>query len=461
MFEGWIGEEAFRRGVRTYLDARRDGNATAEDFLGALGKASNLPVAPAFSTFLDQNGVPQLDVKLQCGAGGAKLALSQHRLAPLGTGGGGDQRWQIPVCARYGSGAATRQSCTLMTDASATLALQGSCPTFVFANPGGRGYYVASYSDALLARIAAHRAALTPPEYASLLYDMRALVRAGSLSGVQALEWVRAAGRSRDRHVVNAAIELATFIRDTLVGDAERAQFAAFVRRVFGERARALGYAPRPDESDDDQLLRRSVVRFVAPDDPKLAAEARRLAMAWIRDRAAVDPGMVDSVLVIAGQTGDAATIDAMLAEARSTSDGLDRRNLMIALFAFADPALARRGLGLLLDPAFDVRESGTALRIQQPTRSRRDATSTISSPPISTRWRGRCRATTPGYWPSYAAGLCSERDRADVEAFWRGRIANYAGGERTLTQTLEQISQCATLRKAQEKAVAAFLAKR
>ena len=67
MFEGWIGEEPFRSGVRSYLEARRDGSATSEDFLAALTQASRLPVTPAFNTFLNQNGVPQVDVRLQCG----------------------------------------------------------------------------------------------------------------------------------------------------------------------------------------------------------------------------------------------------------------------------------------------------------------------------------------------------------------------------------------------------------
>lgn len=460
MFEGWIGEEAFRRGVRRYLESRRDGNATVDDFLGALEAASNRPVTPAFSTFLDQNGVPQVEVKLQCAAGGAKLALSQHRLTPLGAAPGADQRWQIPVCVRYGRGATTRQSCTLLADKSATLPLQGGCPAFVFANAGGRGYYVADYRDELLARLAADRNMLSPPEYASLLYDMRALVRAGSLSGAQALEWVRAAGSSHDRHVVRAAIELATFVRDTLIDIAERAQFAAFVRQVFGDRARSLGYAPRRNENDDDQLLRRSVIRFVAPEDPKLAAEARRLALAWIGDRKAIDPGMVDSVLTIAAQTGDATTFDALLAEAKGTSDGLDRRNLMVALLAFTDPVLARRGLGVMLDPAFDIRESGSALWISSNSiPPRRDTHDFIAA--NFDAMAKRVSRDTPGYWPSYAAGLCSEKDRADVEAFWRDRIANYSGGERTLKQALEQIQLCAGLRAAQGQAVAAFLAKR
>jgi len=459
MFETWMGEAPFRRSIRNYLESRRDANATVDDFLAALGSGTKLPVAPAFSTFLDQNGAPQVEVELQCAPGGAKLALSQHRLAPLGSTEGAGQRWQIPVCARFGSGKTTRQSCTLLTGREGTLALPGACPTFVFANAGGRGYYVANYREDQLARLAADSKALAPAEYTSLLYDVRALVRAGSLSGAQALQWVRAAGDSRDRHVVEAAIELATFVRDTLVGDAERAQFSAFVRQVFGDRARTLGYRPRRQETDDDQLVRRALVRFVAPEDPALAAEARRLALAWIGDRKAVDPGMIDSVLLVAAQTGDQAMFDALLAEARKTPDSLERRNLMVALFAFSDPALARRGLGLLLDPDFDVRESETALVISSRAIAPRADTHAFFEANFDAI-ANRVPADAPGSWPFFAAGMCSESAGAEVDAFWRDRIARYAGGERTLKKALEQIRLCTALRATQEQSVAAFLAK-
>ena len=154
MFEGWIGEESFRSGVRSYIEARRDGSATSEDFLGSLSQASRLPVAPAFNTFLNQNGVPQVEVRLQCGARGAQLALTQHRLELIGATKAAAQQWQIPVCARYGSGASTREACKLMTDTTATIPLAGGCPAFAFANAGGRGYYVPDYRDGLLAKLA-------------------------------------------------------------------------------------------------------------------------------------------------------------------------------------------------------------------------------------------------------------------------------------------------------------------
>jgi alanyl aminopeptidase len=206
MFEGWVGDEPFRRGVRTYLDQHRYGSGTVRDFLDALGAASGRPVAPAFATFLDQNGVPEVGVALECSKRGARLALSQRRLSAFGASAA-DQQWQIPVCARYGTGQASRTACTLLTERQGLLELQQACPAFVVANAGGRGYYVPAYSPDFFARLAKHRDALTPAEYASVLYDLRSLVRAGSVSSRHALEWIRVSAKSRDRHVMLAAIE--------------------------------------------------------------------------------------------------------------------------------------------------------------------------------------------------------------------------------------------------------------
>ena len=106
-----MGEEPFRRGVHSYLEARRDGSATSADFLDALTHASRLPVAPAFDTFLNQNGVPQVEVRLQCETRGAKLALTQHRLEdarvarPRRRSAG-----RFPSAPAYGSGASCARS---------------------------------------------------------------------------------------------------------------------------------------------------------------------------------------------------------------------------------------------------------------------------------------------------------------------------------------------------------------
>ena len=71
-----------------------------------------------------------------------------------------------------------------------------------------------------------------------------------------------------------------------------------------------------------------------------------------------------------------------------------------------------------------------------------------------------RVQKDTPGGWPGYAELLCSDADRADVEAFWRDRIAAYAGGPRELAKTLESIALCSRVREAQGAGVRAYLAR-
>ena len=78
MFESWLGAETFRAGVRRYLNTHSNGTATSRDFLAAVEAASRPGVAAAFSTFLEQAGVPVVEVSLDCGEGGAKCPCRRN-----------------------------------------------------------------------------------------------------------------------------------------------------------------------------------------------------------------------------------------------------------------------------------------------------------------------------------------------------------------------------------------------
>src|SRR6185369_2442583 len=69
MFETWLGPAKFRNGVQAYLKQNADGAATVTQFLAAISKAAGKDVSPAFSTFLDQAGVPVVSMDLQCDGG--------------------------------------------------------------------------------------------------------------------------------------------------------------------------------------------------------------------------------------------------------------------------------------------------------------------------------------------------------------------------------------------------------
>ena len=59
MTEAWLGPDAFRAGLRGYLQRHEWGNATADDLYAALAEASGgRDVAGVMRSFTDQTGVP-------------------------------------------------------------------------------------------------------------------------------------------------------------------------------------------------------------------------------------------------------------------------------------------------------------------------------------------------------------------------------------------------------------------
>jgi alanyl aminopeptidase len=155
MFEDYLGPDVFRAGIRAYVAAHKDGNVTANDFIDALSKAAGTDLSAPFSSFLDQAGVPALQIALSCDPGKTPtLGLSQNRALTFGLGAGASQTWQIPLCVSYGEGKDTVRQCTLFKDVQGTLPLTaaGSCPTWVEANDDGTAYFLVNYDSALQAR---------------------------------------------------------------------------------------------------------------------------------------------------------------------------------------------------------------------------------------------------------------------------------------------------------------------
>ena len=66
----------------------------------------------------------------------------------------------------------------------------------------------------------------------------------------QAMQWVRLGAAAQDRHVVLAAVDLAEFVGNTVVVDADWPKFARFVREVFGPGRLCIGFVHRgrPDQ---------------------------------------------------------------------------------------------------------------------------------------------------------------------------------------------------------------------
>ena len=95
MLESYLGEEDFRAGIRSYMQAHKFSNSTTADLWNALGEASKKPVGALAASWTEQPGLPLVSVS----AGKSGLTTSQERFTvhqknpkPL--------EWKIPIAWR-------------------------------------------------------------------------------------------------------------------------------------------------------------------------------------------------------------------------------------------------------------------------------------------------------------------------------------------------------------------------
>jgi alanyl aminopeptidase len=461
MFEGWVGEEAFRKGVHDYLSAHAFGNATAADFLKEVGAQSGHQdeFAPAFSTFLDQAGVPLVTAELACDKGAPpKLKLQQQRYLPTGSSGSSDQSWKIPVCASYPGG----KACTLLTSASGELSLKDAktCPAWVNPNANGNGYYRVLYKGDLLQRLLKAQGMPIHERY-SVLGDALALVRSGKMEDGELLGYVPGLVQEGNRHLVGMTIGLASGIEDKLTVPELEPNYHRFVAKVYTAKANQLGWKPKPGEDDGTRLLRPGIVSLVARNDAKspLAIEARKLAEAWLSDKKAIDHDLVGAVLSVAAHHGDRALWDKFHAEAKKAQDRQERNHLLGAMGGFQDKSIVEENLKLVLSDEFDPRELMTLLFGA----SSDDKTQQMAWDFTKANF-DKLTARMPKDWGaglvSIGRGFCDAAHKSDVEGFFKDKIQKLDGGPRSYAQVLEGMSLCIAQLPARQASVSTFLKK-
>ena len=463
-FENAIGPENFRRAMHNYLQAHAFGNATTDDFLAALAAASKPEYATAFRTFLDQVGVPEVKTTLACNGSNAVLHVEQQRLLPVGSTGDVHSNWGVPVCVAYSNGNGRAQACKLVSEQRDDIALPDSgCPSWYLANAKEIGFYEAKYDGKSLNNLLDHRSDLTLAEQVGLLGDVNTLETTGQISWDQGFVLVNKLKDDNTPKIVRAAINLAAVPMRYVDTDVEP-KYASFVENTFGEKARRLGWLPKPGDSEEDQILRPRLVGFVVRrgKDPALLAEARRLADSWLADHKSVPPNVAGSVLSCAARYGDAQFYDKVLAAAKAETDPSFKRMLIGRLGDFLDPQLVSRSLSLAFDGTFDTRLSMSIVfsTLRQP------STANITYQyvkehydEIIDRLPRSVDMDYGSFLPSVAsASQCSDQGATDARQFFEPRMKDLVGGPRLLASALEDIHLCAAAKPNAEQEIASFL---
>lgn len=367
MIEAWVGEDSFRTGVNAYVDRFKYANARAEDFWGTLTSSTGKPVDKVMAGFVDQPGVPLVDAAVRCQAGRGSATVSQERASPAGRRSGAGRTWTIPVCIKTPAG---RTTCEVVAAAPAAVPLD-TCPAWVMANAGARGYYRVVTPPAMVRSLAPNVASLTLAERIALLSDEWALVRAGRHDVGVFLDLASGFKGERNPAVMETLIEPLGTIGESLTTKASRAAYMAWFSDLLQPALQEVGWASASSDTDDTRALRAALVSALGgiARDPQSSAKAREIVLQELDKPGSVEPALLNAAVTVAARQGDVALYEKYLARSRSASDPEEHYRYLYALAAFSDPALVRRTLDYILGP--EVRNQDAKIFIKKPEVSR------------------------------------------------------------------------------------------
>jgi aminopeptidase N len=459
MIEHYVGADAFRNGINAYLEAHAYQNATSEDFWKAIASASGKPVERILPTFVNQPGVPLIEVSdLACDAGKSetRATFAQSRFF-LDSRDPAPGRWQIPMCVAGSRGSSA--SCHLLTESRQTATVASGCASWIFANAGAHGYYRTAYAPAMLRAMAPHiEGELTAAERLSLADDEWALVRAGRHSIADYLTLVTAYRSEHASLVLQNVADRLAYVREYLTPPDRPQRLEAFVRSLFRPLMDELGFTPAAADTDDRRALRAAVMSALGTtgNDPDVVAKARPLLDRSLAGGAPLEPSLAEAITTVAAGHGDAKLFDALAAAAERATVPQERYRSLSALAKFQDAALIERGLQLALTPQIRSQDAALYLGGFFANAAARLRAWTF----VKTNWTALApKIAVFGGDTGLVSALgsfCHAAARDEVKAFFAAHPL--PGASRTLEQALERIDNCIAVRESQAAAVGAWL---
>lgn len=464
MLERYVGEDAFREGIRLHMDRYADKTATAEDFIVSIAEGSDrAEIEAAFRSFIEQAGVPLLSVQLDCKSGETpQIQVSQSRYAPLGsTIDVGTASWQIPMCMSYESEGAVKSSCALVTADSEPVNLETeSCPTWLHPNADGAGYYRFTLDDAGWQALIDNVTALSAREALVFLDSLDAALRAGQVSATTYLDGMVALLRHDAWDVVeNVAdsLEDLTKIIDPTQIETLQTAMRKVVRPVYD--------ALSDDETSGNTILRESLLRFlivIARDEqlraPLVDQAIARIGLDGEPDPDAAPAGQLETVLSVGVQDVGEAFFDKLIDQAQAFDDPAFRSAAIGALARVEEPALVRRLQSAVLAGKFKGTEARGIVNRQMARAATAEQTflwmqengeALVNMIPQTFRAR---------ILPAFGNSFCTRQKADQWRAFVESHAAAAPGYERALAQTTESVMLCASLREnSQEELLDAF----
>ena len=468
MLENYLGEAAFRSGLRAYMRAFAYGNAGGSDLWLALEEASGQPVGHVMRSWITVSGYPVLS----CTLDGAELTVQQRRFFSSASAVAEAQPtiWNVPVVVRFEDDDGPHEHRFILREAGQTVTLPAKGGVrWCYANADEIGFYRTQPDPPLRAALIEHLSSLSPIELRGFVQDQWGLVRNGSESVGAYLPLLDACTLGDDAaigdHNVLRSVASRLGTIDRILRDAEddgaRGKMRAWIAARLGEPLQALGFSPKEGESQNDAQRRALLIHAMARLARNAATvdEAIEEAARERGDPTSVDPNLAGTFLDVAARNGDAALFETWIdTYSQRKAAGLPPQaclRYLYTLASFEEAAVTGRTLALIDDGTIPQEAVGPVL--SQLLGERHAQLETWGY--VKANWATlKKRVGDMGISRVVeAVGALKPDQRADIVAFFEANPPS--GAERALARALEFMDEAEALRQRITAEVAAWFA--
>ena len=457
MFESYVGEDGWQRGIHAYLTKFARRNATADDFIGTIAATTDHPeLSRAFHDFIDRPGIPYLQVSASCAPPG--LNFGQSMYAPIAFEAP-RRSWRVPVCVADGAG----RTCKMGDGGGIAVPLSAtSCALPPLPNADGTGYYRFALDEAGWRQQIASAARLDASGQITLMGNLFAGLRAGKAQASDVLALIKNLAPVARWDVLRALAKRLLPLRQSLAPN-DLAAYRDFLSRTFAPRLTVVGVAPKAGEKPADAFLRQWLVTILVTEAHNVSA----IAEVSVSSRCALAPGEKSGCPVVplelqaegwrAALLADPSLADAFIAKFEATNQENIRREIVYAFAGAEDPKAIAKMLMLARD------------RIR--TGELRYLTEYMNEEPVARRmlWQfvnahfadlqKRLSPRGMGRMATVLSTACDSGARGEAEDFLQARLGEALGAARRTAHTVEAIDRCIAFRGAKGAEIAAALA--
>jgi aminopeptidase N len=359
MLEGFIGDDAFRDGIRLYLKENQFSNANATNLWNALEKSSSRSVTKLASSWIEQPGFPLIKMTAECMNKNRVVTLEQSRFS-FEPNGSVTQPWVVPI-GILSTADPHRPRYALLEKITENFDFPG-CDGALNANADSFGFYRVWYDPDLLSRLGRDWNRLSEEERVDFVSDTWAMVMSNRTPITSYLALLDRLRSETSYSVWHNVIQALTMIDRLERGATGRAAYQAYVCTLLGPLFERVGWDSKSDEELATKLLRSDLIQTLGIFGDRIVIdEAFRRFEESRKGQADLSPDLRRAIAQVVGRYSSPEVYEELRQLAQQASLLEAKQDYYRALEVALDPELAKQTLDLTLTKEISTAESTTA----------------------------------------------------------------------------------------------------